>query len=130
MTVVAIETVIEDVLKKAGALATHDRIARDRLKIAVRRVGSKHLYLPLAFGIVSVTMWIYFGGEIVDAFFLSFGIPCVLQIQKRGGCDRRVRLQENFLRRPVKIFDGDRGLADDLEMVMIVAAIEGQVKAP
>src|SRR5271166_3162544 len=125
MTIEAVKTVIENVLKEAGALSAQDWIACHRLEVAIGRIANKHFDLPLTFGIVGVAMRVDFSGEVVDVFFPSRRL---LQIkQSRSGDSFRV-LYQQLLRSFVEIFDSLCAFANYLEMIVIVPAIEGEVE--
>ena len=127
MTIEAVKAVIEDVLEEAGALSAQDGIACHRLEIAIGRIAKKHFYLPLAFGIVGVAMRVNFSGEIVDVLFPNRRL---LQIkQSRSGDSFRVCIR-SFSWSFVEIARPLCAFADDLEMVVIITAIEGEVKRP
>src|SRR5271157_2367040 len=52
MAVVAIKTIVEDMLKQAGALSAHDRVSGNRPEIAVRMAASTDPQLPFPLGII------------------------------------------------------------------------------
>lgn len=58
VTVIAVETAMEDALKQTSPLATHDRIAYYRLEVAVGSGTSKYHDLPFTLGIIGIPVWV------------------------------------------------------------------------
>src|SRR5271157_2959702 len=94
MAVVAIETVVENMLKQAGALPAHDRVSRDRLEITVRSAGGKNLHLPLSFGIIRVAMRENLRGHVIDPLWRRLR----LQKKERWRGDRFCGAQQDLFR--------------------------------
>jgi hypothetical protein len=70
-----------------------------------------------------------FGGEIVNPGVLSVQVPGILQVEQRRCSDGFGCGYQDFLGRFVEVLNAGSAFADDFEMVMIVATIEGQIKA-
>ena len=127
MTVIAIKSIVKNVLEQTGALAAHNGISFHGLEIAIRRIGGENLHLPLAFRIVAVSVRVNLGSEIVDSRLLAAGVHCVLDVEQGGRGYRRCGLEQELFRGLVQVDDGFGALADDLEVVFVITAVESEV---
>jgi len=128
MTIKSVEAAVEDVLEEAGPLSTHDRISLHWLEIAIRGFRSKYFNQPFALGIGCVTMRINLSRQVVNAGAFCFGVLGVLYVEQCRRSNRRGVFKQDLFWRFVQIGHGGRTLADNLEEIVIIAAIESQIE--
>src|SRR5258708_3104079 len=130
MAIVAVEPAIENMLEEAGALPRHYRIALNRLKVAIGAVTEEDLDLPPALGVISVAVRIDFGPQIGSSAAFPFGVVRLFKIKKCGSRHGGIRFQQHFFGGLIQVQDRIGALADDLEVVTVVASIKCEIEAP
>src|SRR5439155_26778463 len=128
MAIKSVELAVENVLEEASPLSAHDRISLHWLEVTIRRCCSEYLDQPFAFRIRCIAVRINLGRQIIHARAFSFGILSILQVEQGGRSDGGSVFEQDLFWCFVEIGDRSRALADDLKKIMIVAAIESQIK--
>src|ERR1700730_100277 len=129
MTVVSIKAAVKNVLKQARSLSAHDRISFDLLKVAIRRSCNENFDLTFAFGVCGVAVRIDLGRQEIHPRFLAGWTLSVLDVEQRWSGDGVGGRGQDLFRGAVQFLYPLPALADEFEMIMIIAAIESQVEA-